>query len=75
MPSIQIGDRVRVAENVASDYASCIGVVVATEHRQTGPNSILECVVEFEGSFRRSFLAFHLTRVLNAAEKRGGAWL
>jgi hypothetical protein len=66
MRSFNIGDHVRVSETVASEYASCTGIVVAIEQRQAGPAAIIEYVVEFNGPVRRHFLGVHIVETTNA---------
>ncbi|PYS36148.1 MAG: hypothetical protein DMG14_25330 [Acidobacteria bacterium] len=68
MKTLKIGDRVRVSETLASEYAGANGVIVAIEERQAGVIHLSECEVEFRNGVRRHFLGFQLTRVSAATE-------
>ncbi len=57
----KIGDRVRVSNAVASEYAGSTGTVVAVEQRAAGVIQLSECDIEFADGVRRRFLGFHLT--------------
>ena len=61
MNLFSIGNDVLVSENIASEYASSKGVVVAVETRQTGVIQLAEYEVEFKGGVRRRFLDFQLS--------------
>ena len=69
MNRFSIGNDVLVSENIASEYASSKGVVVAVETRQTGVIHLAEYEVEFKDGVRRRFLDFQLS-MLSANEKQ-----
>ena len=61
MNHFSIGNNVLVSENIASEYASSKGVVVAVETRQTGVIQLAEYEVEFKNGVRRRFLDIQLS--------------
>jgi hypothetical protein len=58
---LTIGDRVRVTDAIASEYAGRTGIVVAVEERGVNSLHLSECEIEFADGVRRRFLGFHLT--------------
>ena len=69
MVRLKIGDRVRVSQAVASEYAGANFLIVAIEERQAGVITLAECEIEFKDGVRRRFLGFQLTRLSAAGEK------
>jgi hypothetical protein len=61
MLRFKIGDSVRVSQNVFSDYAGRVGIVVAAQQR--GVSSPIECEIEFTDGTRRRFVSFQLRKL------------
>jgi hypothetical protein len=56
----RLGDRVRVSAMLASDCSGLVGTIVSIDQIQVGSSVAIEYTVEFYGSVRRCFMAFHL---------------
>jgi hypothetical protein len=58
--AFSLGDRVRVSPMLASDCSGLVGTIVSIDQIHVGPSVAIEYTVEFCGSVRRCFMAFHL---------------